>query len=289
MSKESVVTPERFEHALTYADYVAGVAVNRDQFEHYYQTVRLTDDDVAFFRQAAARPSGPAELLAIAEAWCPDVFRGLPVFARIAEASNMTLRVVLRDENPDIMDEFLLNGTARAIPVAVFYTKDHRYIAHWIERPAVAHAEIARVKAEFSTHHPTVDLKTADRCRQTGSDFVLRRAAAAALCRMAGRNHPRDSRAAGVGAGACRRSTPHGAGPMSPTIPIVYTIRGCDACVKLLEKWNKEGIEYEERRAELSQATMDEARRYGDAVPIVVWPDGRVEQGFAGHIGCYII
>ena len=161
MSKESVVTPERFEHALTYADYVAGVAVNRDQFEHYYQTVRLTDDDVAFFRQAAARPSGPAELLAIAEAWCPDVFRGLPVFARIAEASNMTLRVVLRDENPDIMDEFLLNGTARAIPVAVFYTKDHRYIAHWIERPAVAHAEIARVKAEFSKHHPTVDLKTA--------------------------------------------------------------------------------------------------------------------------------
>ena len=76
---------------------------------------------------------------------------------------------------------------------------------------------------------------------------------------------------------------------MSPTIPIVYTIRGCDACVKLLEKWNKEGIEYEERRAELSQATLDEARRYGDAVPIVVWPDGRVEQGFAGHIGCYII
>lgn len=71
---------------------------------------------------------------------------------------------------------------------------------------------------------------------------------------------------------------------MSGGIPIVYTIRGCDACVKLVEKWNAEGIEYEERRAELSQATM-----YGSAVPIVVWPDGRVEQGFQGHIGCYII
>jgi len=76
---------------------------------------------------------------------------------------------------------------------------------------------------------------------------------------------------------------------MSRSIPIVYTIRGCDACVKLLEKWNAEGIEYEERRAELSQTTMDEARMYGDAVPIVVWPDGRVEQGFKGHISCYII
>jgi glutaredoxin len=76
---------------------------------------------------------------------------------------------------------------------------------------------------------------------------------------------------------------------MTGTRPIVYTIRGCDACVKLLEMWDAEGIEYEERRAELSQASMDEARRYGSAVPIVVWPDGRVEQGFEGHIGCYII
>jgi glutaredoxin len=71
-------------------------------------------------------------------------------------------------------------------------------------------------------------------------------------------------------------------------VPIVYTIRGCDACVKLLHKWQAEGIGYEERRVELSQETMDEARKYGDMVPIVVWPDGRVEQGFEGTLGCFI-
>ncbi len=70
---------------------------------------------------------------------------------------------------------------------------------------------------------------------------------------------------------------------------MVFTIRGCDACVKLLEKLDADGIAYEERRAELSQATMDEARTYGSAVPIVVWPDGRIEQGFEDHIGCFII
>ena len=95
----------------------------------------------------------------IAEAWCPDVFRGVPVFARIAEVSGLTMKVVPRDENPDIMDEFLLNGTARAIPVAVFYTRDLQYLTHWTERPAVAHAEVARLRAEFSALHPTVDLK----------------------------------------------------------------------------------------------------------------------------------
>jgi hypothetical protein len=155
----SVVTPERFDHALSYADYLAAIVVNRDQFEHYDKIARLTEDDVAFFKRVAALPSGPARILVIAEAWCPDVFRGVPVFAHIAAASGMTMKIVLRDENPDIMDEFLLNGTARAIPVAVFYTRDHRYIAHWTERPAVAHAEIARLRAEFSAVHPTVDLK----------------------------------------------------------------------------------------------------------------------------------
>lgn len=161
----SVVTPERFDRALSYAEYLASIAVNRDQFEHYYAIARLTDDDVAFFKKAAALKTGPSRMLVIAEAWCPDVFRGVPVFARIAEAAGMTMKIVPRDENPDIMDEFLLNGRARAIPVAVFYTRDHRYIGHWIERPAVAHAEVARAKAEFAAAYPTLDIKTA-----TGAD-----------------------------------------------------------------------------------------------------------------------
>ena len=71
-------------------------------------------------------------------------------------------------------------------------------------------------------------------------------------------------------------------------VPVVYTVRGCDACVKLLQKWDAAGISYEERRVELSQAVLDQARAYGSMLPIVVWPDGRVEQGFEGGLGCFI-
>jgi glutaredoxin len=71
-------------------------------------------------------------------------------------------------------------------------------------------------------------------------------------------------------------------------IPVVYTIRGCDSCVKLLKKWDAEGVVYDERRVELSQETLDEARIYGTLVPIVVWPDGRVQQGFGESFGCFI-
>ena len=71
-------------------------------------------------------------------------------------------------------------------------------------------------------------------------------------------------------------------------VPVVYTIRGCDACVKLLQKWDTEGVAYDERRVELSQDVLDEARKYGSLVPIIVWPDGRVEQGFGDTLGCFI-
>jgi len=69
---------------------------------------------------------------------------------------------------------------------------------------------------------------------------------------------------------------------MGNQVPIVYTIRGCDACVKLLRYWDAEGIAYEERRVELNQAVLDEARSYGDVVPMVAlagWKGGARIQG----------
>jgi hypothetical protein len=63
---------------------------------------------------------------------------------RIAKSSGIDLRIFLRDENPDIMDEFLSNeGKSRAIPVFVFYTADLGYITHFTERSATAHAGLA--------------------------------------------------------------------------------------------------------------------------------------------------
>lgn len=143
-SVTSVVTPARFAQGLTYGDFVAQAAVNQDKFVANGKTVPLTEEDVAFFRKAVAHPNGPAKILALAEAWCGDVYRELPTAARIAEAAGIELRVFLRDQNLDIMEEFLSNnGKSQAIPVFVFYTKDHEYLAHWTERSAGAHAGLA--------------------------------------------------------------------------------------------------------------------------------------------------
>lgn len=137
----SVVTPERFASGFTYSDYIAQIKVNHDKFQEYTETSAdvLNPDDIEFFKKAAQ--GGAARMLVVGEDWCPDVYRGLPVFTRIADAAGMELRVFPRDENLDIADEFLNRGEFRSIPTVIFYTVDGEYLCHWIERPAIGYQE----------------------------------------------------------------------------------------------------------------------------------------------------
>ena len=68
-------------------------------------------------------------------------------------------------------------------------------------------------------------------------------------------------------------------------IPIVYALTVCPTCDKLRDSWSAQGIAYDERRVDQSQETLDEALLFGDSVPIIVYPDGKVEVGFEGEVG----
>jgi Thioredoxin len=149
-AKESVVTPERFDSGMTWEQYFSDkVQRNREKFQYNYDETQVSADDAGALKRLVEMPNGPARVLALGEDWCPDVFRGLPVMARIAEAAGMELRVFPRDDNLDIMNEFLNHGESQSIPTFVFYTRDHRYIAHWIERPVKANAEMGEVMKRY--------------------------------------------------------------------------------------------------------------------------------------------
>jgi hypothetical protein len=164
--KESVVTPERFAVGPTYQGYRERIQRNQAKFDYNYEETRLSDDDARAFRELASRPEGPARVLALAEDWCPDVFRGLPVMARIAEAAGIELRVFSRDQNIDIMNEFLHQGRHQSIPVFVFYTRNQRYLAHWTERPALANEQMHLVNAIFQGKTAEEALPEYDRFQQ---------------------------------------------------------------------------------------------------------------------------
>ena len=84
---ESVVTPERFGSGMTYEQWMQKIDRNQKRFEENYEEMTISEDDARALRALVEKPNGPAKCLALGEAWCPDVFRGLPVMARIAEAS----------------------------------------------------------------------------------------------------------------------------------------------------------------------------------------------------------
>ncbi|MSQ22775.1 MAG: thioredoxin family protein [Dehalococcoidia bacterium] len=157
VGKTSVVTPERFASGLTYSEYLGQIKVNKDRFEHFYDQGKVSSEDADFFRKAAKHHNGPAKMLVIGEDWCPDVYRGMPAMARIAEAGGLEMRVFPRDQHLDIANEFLKNGEFLSIPVAVFYTKEMRYICHWIERPVFADRERAQIQEEVKRAMPGAD------------------------------------------------------------------------------------------------------------------------------------
>ena len=68
-------------------------------------------------------------------------------------------------------------------------------------------------------------------------------------------------------------------------IPVVYTLTVCPACDALRAAWKRDGIEYQEIRVDQNQDALDAALDYADTVPIVIYPDGRVEVGFVGMTG----
>jgi thiol-disulfide isomerase/thioredoxin len=157
MAREtSTVTPARFEQGLTYPDYMAQIKVNKARFEEFYHNFQIKPQDADSLKKLAQRPAGPTRMLVLGEDWCGDVVRGLPVLAHIAQAAGIEMRVFPRDENHDIMNEFLKDGQHMSIPTAVFYTRDHQYICHWIERPEVAAREIKEIEEAIRSENPGI-------------------------------------------------------------------------------------------------------------------------------------
>ena len=168
MAREtSVVTPQKFSEGLSFPDYINQIKVNKDRFNGFYNDYPLKPEDAAFFKGLVERPNGPAKMLVLGEDWCGDVVRGMPVLARIAEAGGMEMSIFPRDQHHDIMNEYLKNGQWMSIPVAVFYTKDHQYICHWIERPVAAEEEMGKMEEAIRWEKPDITDQEFSRERRT--------------------------------------------------------------------------------------------------------------------------
>ena len=103
-----------WEQALPFDRYVAASTQHRGLWEGLYRTARLPEWALG------ALPAGVLRrLLVLAEDWCGDASNTVPVLARLADAvPGLELRVIRRDEHPEVMDRYLTNGS-RSIPIVI--------------------------------------------------------------------------------------------------------------------------------------------------------------------------
>lgn len=141
----SVVTPDRFTTGLSsYSAWMDAIPERKEEFQSHHDGYIPIDEDIAAVKQLVDEHG--VKVLTIGEHWCPDVWRGLPVMAKIAEATGMEHRMIFRDQNKDIMSEFLKDGEFESIPTMVFYDREHNYLGHWIERPTIANEEMQDIR-----------------------------------------------------------------------------------------------------------------------------------------------
>ncbi|MBS3944017.1 MAG: thioredoxin family protein [Melioribacter sp.] len=77
--------------------------------------------------------------MVITEDWCGDSAQNLPYIVKIAELNPLiNLRILLRDQNLDVMDLYLTSGKARSIPKLVAFDENGNELFQWGPRPKAA-------------------------------------------------------------------------------------------------------------------------------------------------------
>jgi hypothetical protein len=140
----------RWDKGITYDEFKAAMTRNQERFAENESRVALDPETVRTFKSLPK----PLHVLALAEEWCGDVVANLPILGRLdKEVPTLDVRIFYRDQNLDLMEQWLNQGKYQSIPVFVFFDENFRELGHWIERPAsVTERRAAERKKIFAAH-----------------------------------------------------------------------------------------------------------------------------------------
>ena len=113
------------------------------------KTTRLTEDALAQIQKEDRKITW----LVITEAWCGDAAQIIPVLNKLAEENkNINLKMILRDENLEVMDQFLTNGT-RSIPILIVLDSETLEVLNsWGPRPVEVQKMVMEAKANAANN-----------------------------------------------------------------------------------------------------------------------------------------
>ncbi|MDT7832637.1 thioredoxin family protein [Flavobacteriaceae bacterium S356] len=118
--------------------------LNDKRMNRLDKTSKLSEETISNINKVQAAQTW----LVLTESWCGDAAQTLPVINKIAELNpNIDLKIVLRDENEALMDEFLTNG-GRSIPKLIAIDSNNEVVNSWGPRPSVATKMVNDYKSE---------------------------------------------------------------------------------------------------------------------------------------------
>jgi hypothetical protein len=119
--------------------------LNETRMNRLDKTIKITPENELFLKSLEK----PYTWLVLSEGWCGDAAQILPIMHKMAELSDkIALKIVFRDENPELMNLFLTNGS-KSVPKLIIIDSLMKFVADWGPRPADAIKLIVDYKEKF--------------------------------------------------------------------------------------------------------------------------------------------
>ncbi|MBD1372295.1 thioredoxin family protein [Hazenella sp. IB182357] len=146
-----------YEKGNTYEQYVADMKVNQAGLLNVYEQVTIEPGDQLFFSQLKEQQ---LRVVCLTADWCGDAMLCLPIMKRIAEVASFEIRTLIRDENLELMDQYLTNGKSRSIPIFIFINHAGEEVGVWGPRAAEVQAWIDDMRTTLpQSDHPDYESK----------------------------------------------------------------------------------------------------------------------------------
>jgi len=131
-------------------EYLNYSKLSERRMKRWDKVFKLTDEDKAFLDTI----NTPITFLTISEGWCGDAAHALPIINKIAEYTpEITLKIVMRDENDELMNQFLTNGS-KSIPKLIALNDNLDVLFTWGARPSTAKQMVVDYKEKHGKLTP---------------------------------------------------------------------------------------------------------------------------------------
>jgi len=140
---EKVVLENRTTGPKQSEDLTFYTKLNLARMQRLNKKVELNED----LRAKVIQIEIPQTWYILTEAWCGDAAQNIPVLAAAALPNPLiTVKLLLRDENPELMDAYMTNR-GRSIPKLIAVDADFNELFTWGPRPAGANELMLAYKA----------------------------------------------------------------------------------------------------------------------------------------------